>query len=150
MNWLNTSRQYPAAETERMMKLQDVLLKAMAKKDHLVTDRTIRRWRERWRPTAIRGWWTGAKASPATAGRRWQKRTRHRAELWFGDERCYDLIVILDDAASDERAQLRGCPVDQLSKDRKSSGKRMVRELQIGVHRRSSAAIFLLRWRARK
>jgi hypothetical protein len=30
-----------------MMKLQDVLLKAMAKKDHLVTDRTIRRWRER-------------------------------------------------------------------------------------------------------
>jgi hypothetical protein len=28
---LNTSQQYPAAETERMMKLQDVLLKAMAK-----------------------------------------------------------------------------------------------------------------------
>jgi hypothetical protein len=30
--WLHTTRQYSAAETERMMKLQDVLLKAMAKK----------------------------------------------------------------------------------------------------------------------
>jgi transposase len=52
---LNTLRQYPAAETERMMKLQDVLLKAMAKKITWweaaeiigVTDRTMRRWRER-------------------------------------------------------------------------------------------------------
>ena len=47
--------QYLAAETERMMKLQDVLLKAMAKKLTWweaaeiigVTDRTMRRWRER-------------------------------------------------------------------------------------------------------
>jgi transposase len=52
---LNTSQQYPAAEAERMMKLQDVLLKAMAKKITRweaaqiigVTDRTMRRWRER-------------------------------------------------------------------------------------------------------
>jgi transposase len=49
------TRQYSAAETERMMKLQDVLLKAMAKKITWwdaaeiigVTDRTMRRWRER-------------------------------------------------------------------------------------------------------
>src|SRR6185436_16640353 len=48
-------QQYSAAETERMMKLQDVLLKAMAKKITWweaaeiigVTDRTMRRWRER-------------------------------------------------------------------------------------------------------
>ena len=48
-------QQYPAAEMERMMKLQDVLLKAMAKKITWwdaaeiigVTDRTMRRWRER-------------------------------------------------------------------------------------------------------
>jgi transposase len=48
-------KQYPAAEVERMMKLQDVLLKAMAKKITWwqaaeiigVTDRTMRRWRER-------------------------------------------------------------------------------------------------------
>jgi len=45
---------YSAAEMERMMKLQDVLLKAMAKKITWwdaaeiigVTDRTMRRWRE--------------------------------------------------------------------------------------------------------
>lgn len=52
---MKTSQQYPAAEVERMMKLQDVLLKAMAKKITWweaaeiigVTDRTMRRWRER-------------------------------------------------------------------------------------------------------
>src|ERR1700760_128308 len=52
---LNTLQQYSAAETERMMKLQDVLLKAMAKKITWweaaeiigVTDRTMRRGRER-------------------------------------------------------------------------------------------------------
>jgi transposase len=48
-------QQYSAAEMERMMKLQDVLLKAMAKKITWweaaeiigVTDRTMRRWREK-------------------------------------------------------------------------------------------------------
>lgn len=52
---MNKPRQYSAAEMERMMKLQDVLLKAMAKKITWwaaaeiigVTDRTMRRWRER-------------------------------------------------------------------------------------------------------
>ena len=52
---LEIPKQYPAAEVERMMKLQDVLLKAMAKKITWweaaeiigVTDRTMRRWRER-------------------------------------------------------------------------------------------------------
>ncbi len=49
------TRQYWAAEMERMMKLQDTLLKAMAKKITWwvaaeiigVTDRTMQRWRER-------------------------------------------------------------------------------------------------------
>jgi transposase len=49
------TRHYSAAEMERMMKLQDVLLRAMAKKITWwqaaeiigVTDRTMRRWRER-------------------------------------------------------------------------------------------------------
>ena len=48
-------QQYSAVEMERMMKLQDVLLKAMAKKITWweaaeiigVTDRTMRRWREK-------------------------------------------------------------------------------------------------------
>jgi transposase len=52
---LNPNQQYSAAEVERMMKLQDVLLKAMAGKMRWweaaeivgVTDRTMRRWRER-------------------------------------------------------------------------------------------------------
>jgi hypothetical protein len=52
---VDPNQQYSAAETERMMKLQDVLLKAMAKKIRWwdaaeiigVTDRTMRRWRER-------------------------------------------------------------------------------------------------------
>jgi transposase len=52
---VKTPQHYPAAEVERMMKLQDVLLKAMAKKITWwaaaeiigVSDRTMRRWRER-------------------------------------------------------------------------------------------------------
>lgn len=52
---MKASQEYPAAEVERMMKLQDVLQKAMAKKITWwqaaeiigVTDRTMRRWRER-------------------------------------------------------------------------------------------------------
>jgi transposase len=52
---VKTPKQYAAAEVERMMKVQDVLLKAMAKKITWwsaaeiigVSDRTMRRWRER-------------------------------------------------------------------------------------------------------
>jgi transposase len=52
---VDAGRTYSAAEMERMMKLQDVLLKAMAKKISWltaaeivgVTPRTMRRWRER-------------------------------------------------------------------------------------------------------
>ena len=52
---MQTDQQYSAAEMERMMKLQDVLLKAMAKRISWadaaeiigVTERTMRRWRER-------------------------------------------------------------------------------------------------------
>jgi transposase len=52
---VNETQQYSASEMERMMKVQDVLLKAMAKKITWwaaaeilgVSDRTMRRWRER-------------------------------------------------------------------------------------------------------
>jgi len=52
---VNPNQEYSAAEVERMMKLQDILLKAMAGKMHWfeaaeiigVTARTMRRWRER-------------------------------------------------------------------------------------------------------
>jgi transposase len=52
---VDETQQYSAVEMERMMKVQDVLLKAMAKKITWwsaaeilgVTDRTMRRWREK-------------------------------------------------------------------------------------------------------
>src|SRR5437868_3204858 len=174
---MDTPQQYSAAETERMMKLQDVLLKAMAKKITWweaaeiigVTDRTMRRWRERLELEGYSGLMDRRKGKPSDkrvplakveqvlrlyqqtyfdlnirhfheklgevhgielsytwvqkalqgAGLvpRGRKRRNHRRrrELrplrmllhidgskhqWFGDERWYDLIVILDDATS--------------------------------------------------
>jgi len=176
---VDTSQQYSAAETERMMKLQDVLLKAMAKKITWwaaaeiigVTDRTMRRWRERLethgysglvdrrkgRPsdrqvpvakveqvlglyrdtyfdlnmrhfheklreehgitlsyTFVQKALQGAGLVPRGRKRRKHRRRRERRPMpgmllhidgskhqWFGDERWYDLIVILDDATSE-------------------------------------------------
>lgn len=168
-----------ASETERMMKLQDVLLKAMAKKITWweaaeiigVTDRTMRRWRERMQEHGYAGladrrkgkasdrriavatvetvlrlyqetyfdlnirhfheklaevhqielsytWVQRALQGAGLVARR-SKRRKHRRRRerrpmtgmllhidgskhqWFGDERWYDLIVILDDANSE-------------------------------------------------
>lgn len=176
---MHTPRQYSAAEAERMMKLQDVLLKAMAKKIRWwdaaeiigVTDRTMRRWRERLEAEGYSGLVDRRKGRPsdkrvplATAelvlqlyqetyqgfnmrhfheklqeehgiqlsytwvqkalqgaglvgrGRRRGKHRRRRPRRplpgmllhidgskhqWFGDDRWYDLIAILDDATSE-------------------------------------------------
>lgn len=176
---MNTTRQYSAAETERMMKLQDVLLKAMAKKITWweaaeiigVTDRTMRRWRERLVSDGYSGLVDRRKGKPSdrrvpmetveevlrlyqeiyfdlnirhfheklqeehgihlsytwvqkalqgaglvARGRRRRKHRRRRERRpmpgmllhidgskhqWFGDDRWYDLIVILDDATSE-------------------------------------------------
>jgi transposase len=172
-------QQYSAAETERMMKLQDVLLKAMAKKIRWwdaaeiigVTDRTMRRWRERMEEEGYSGLADRRKGKPsdkrvplarveevlglyrevyfdlnirhfheklreehgiqlsytwvqkalqgAGLAPRGKRRGKHRKRRerrplvgmllhidgskhqWFGDERWYDLIVILDDATSE-------------------------------------------------
>jgi transposase len=67
------SEQIPAAETERMMKIQEVILKAMAGKLKWweaaeiigVTDRTIRRWRERYQEHGYSGLWDHRKRSPS-------------------------------------------------------------------------------------
>jgi transposase len=172
-------KQYPAAELERMMKLQDVLLKAMAKRITWwsaaeiigVSDRTMRRWRQRleedgysgladrrkgrpsdkrvpletvetvlrlyqesyfdfnirhfheklreehgielsytWVQKALQGAGLVARRNRRTKHRRRRERrplpgmmlhidgSKHR---WFGDERWYDLIVIMDDATSE-------------------------------------------------
>jgi transposase len=66
-------QQIPAAEMERMMKLQEVILKAMAGKLTWmaaaeiigVTDRTMRRWRERWQKHGYSGLWDCRKKRPS-------------------------------------------------------------------------------------
>ena len=76
---VNTGRVYSASEMERMMKLQDVLLKAMAKKITWwaaaeiigVSDRTMRRWRERFEKKGYDGLMDQRKGKPAS----------HRVEL---------------------------------------------------------------------
>jgi transposase len=62
-----------AAETERMMKIQEVILKAMAGKLKWweaaeiigITDRTMRRWRERYEEHGYSGLWDHRKRSPS-------------------------------------------------------------------------------------
>jgi transposase len=65
--------QIPAAEMERMMKIQEVILKAMAGKLKWweaaeiigVTDRTMRRWRERYQEHGYSGLWDYRKRGPS-------------------------------------------------------------------------------------
>jgi len=174
-----SEQQIPAAEMERMMKAQEVILKAAAGKLKWweaaeimgVTDRTMRRWRERLNEHGYSGLWDYRKRSPSpkrvpmkmveqvlqlyrekyfdfnvqhfheklrelhdihlsytwvkmalqTAGlvKRRKKPGSHRKRRarrplpgmmlhidasehrWFGDERYYELIVVLDDATSE-------------------------------------------------
>jgi transposase len=68
-----SQEQIPAAEMERMMKIQEVVLKAMAGKLKWweaaeiigVTDRTMRRWRERYQQHGYSGLWDYRKRSPS-------------------------------------------------------------------------------------
>ena len=70
---MDESQQYSAAEMERMMKIQEVLLRAMAKKITWwqaaeiigVTDRTMRRWRERIEEQGYSGLSDGRKGRPS-------------------------------------------------------------------------------------
>ena len=76
-----TLQQYSAAEMERMMKVQDVILKAMAKKITWweaaeiigVSDRTMRRWRERLETDGYSGWPTGGRGSRVRGGCHWRR-----------------------------------------------------------------------------
>jgi transposase len=66
-------QQFPAAELERAMKIQEVILKAVAGKLKWweaaeiigVSDRTMRRWRERYEADGYRGLWDYRKRSPS-------------------------------------------------------------------------------------
>jgi len=70
---VDKAQQYSAAEMERMMKLQDVLLKAMAKKISWgtaaeiigISDRTMRRWHERWKEHGYDGLMDRRKGKPS-------------------------------------------------------------------------------------
>jgi transposase len=69
----DSKQQFSAAETERMMKAQEVILKAAAGKLKWweaaeimgVTDRTMRRWRERLNEHGYSGLWDYRKRSPS-------------------------------------------------------------------------------------
>ena len=69
----SSEQQIPAAEMERMMKAQEVILKAAAGKLKWweaaeimgVTDRTMRRWRERLNEHGYSGLWDYRKRSPS-------------------------------------------------------------------------------------
>ena len=71
---MDQAQQYSAAEVERMMKLQDVLLKAMAKKISWgaaaeiigISDRTMRRWHERWEEHGYGGLVDRRKGKPSS------------------------------------------------------------------------------------
>jgi transposase len=70
---VNEGQQYSGAEIERMMKIQEVLLRAMAKKITWwqaaeiigVTERTMRRWRERIEEQGYSGLSDGRKGKPS-------------------------------------------------------------------------------------
>lgn len=73
MSVKSTGQQISAAETERMMKIQEVILKAMAGKLKWweaaeiigITDRTMRRWRERYQEHGYSGLYDYRKRSPS-------------------------------------------------------------------------------------
>jgi transposase len=93
---VDESQQYSAAEMERMMKIQEVLLRAMAKKITWwqaaeiagVTDRTMPRWRERIEEHGYSGLSDGRKGKPSP--RRVPLATAEKV-LRLYQERYYDL-----------------------------------------------------------
>src|SRR5215472_12984875 len=71
---------YPKAAMERAMKVQDVILQAMAKKITWyqaaeiigISDRHMRRWRERYEEGGFRGLFDRRRGSHRPGGCRWQ------------------------------------------------------------------------------
>src|SRR5207302_1125643 len=101
---------YPNTAMERAMKVQDVILQAMAKKITWwqaaeilgISDRHMRRWRERYVEQGYNGLFDRRRGQPSR--RRVPVVLLHidgSRHQWFQDERWFDLIVILDDATSE-------------------------------------------------
>lgn len=95
---MQTTQQYSAAEMERMMKLQDVLLKAIAKKITWwdaaeiigVRDRTMRRWRDKLEEHGYSGLGDRPKGKPSL--RRVSLAVAEKV-LGLYRERYYDLNI---------------------------------------------------------
>src|SRR5580693_4844032 len=130
---MRSMESYSRAAMERAMKVQEVILQAMAKKITWfqaaeiigISDRHMRRWRERYEEGGFRGLFDRRRGKPSPKRvpmavlERGRKRGVHRKRRprrplpgmllhidgsrhqWFQDERWYDLIVILDDASSE-------------------------------------------------
>ena len=72
---------YSRAAVERAMKVQEVILRAMAKKITWwqaaeiigISDRSMRRWRERYEEHGFEGCWTGGAVGRAKSGCRWRR-----------------------------------------------------------------------------
>ena len=72
---------YPKAAMERAMKVQDVMLQAMAKKINWwqaaeilgISDRHMRRWRERYEAEGYKGLFDRRRASRRRGGWRWRR-----------------------------------------------------------------------------
>jgi len=101
--------QLPAAEMERAMKIQEVVLKATAGKLKWweaaeiigVSDRTMRRWRQQYAEHGYIGLWDYRKRRPRRPLPGMLLHIDGSEHCWFGDERRHELIVIMDDAASE-------------------------------------------------
>ncbi len=75
---------YPKAAMERAMKVQEVMLQAMAKKITWwqaaeilgISDRPMRRWRERYEEDGYNGLFDRRRGKPSTDGCRWRRWSR--------------------------------------------------------------------------
>ena len=97
---------YPRSAVERAMKIQEVILRALAKKITWwqaaeiigVGERTMRRWKEEYDEHGYDGLFDRRPRRPLPGMLLHLDGSRHR---WFQDDRWYDLLVILDDATSE-------------------------------------------------
>lgn len=78
---MGSMERYPRAAVERAMKVQEVMLRAIARKITWfqaaeilgITDRHLRRWREWYEEGGFDGLLTGGAVGPVRSGYRWRR-----------------------------------------------------------------------------
>ena len=98
-------RRYPEDAWERAMKVQEVILRAMAKKITWwqaaeiigLSDRSLRHWRGRYEQFGYDGLFDRRPGRPLP---RMLLHLDVSSHQWFHDDRSYELIEVLDDATS--------------------------------------------------